>query len=280
VVGEMETAYYDRLWMDELRSRSSGVDNEAFWDGRAERFSASADQDHRAKRLNRVLDLLSQKGMLHENSSILDIGCGPGKFAVEMAKIGKEVIGIDVSSKMLAYAENKRLEEGLENLQFMKLDWGQVSLAELNWEKRFDLVFASMCPAINSQKALEKMISASRSCCYMSNFAFRQESIFDTLAAQLAPARSLKQQGNAVYCCFNILWLSGYYPEVTYMDSQWERKFSYTEALEYYGAALPIPGGPSREQSELMKKYLQQCSANGIILEKVRAKFAFIYWKI
>lgn len=43
---------------------------------------------------------------------VLDIACGEGSFAVGMAKLGYEVIGIDQSPQMIALAESRAAEEG------------------------------------------------------------------------------------------------------------------------------------------------------------------------
>lgn len=274
----MDIAYYDNLWQPNKRERAA---SEAFWDGRADHFKANAyKRKDGGERLAKLLALLKAKGMLSKSGSVLDIGCGPGKYALELAKAGKEVIGIDISARMLAHAEESGKEANLENLQFIKLDWEQVSLEEQNWVRRFDLVFASMCPAINSKNALEKMSRASRGHCFMSTFARRTESIRDRLAEKLLPDWSLQTQGKGVYCAFNLLWLLGYHPEITYLDSNWENTFSREEAMEYYCAALPIPGGPTKMQREFIESYLQEQGDQGTITERVEAKFAWICWKV
>lgn len=275
--GKMDVLYYDDLW----RPKKSGQNtSQQFWDSRADHFCTNAYCKSAAERVSKLIAMLTEKGMLTKNSSVLDIGCGPGTYAVEIAKRAKEVVGIDISPKMLEYAEKNRKNEKLENLKFMKLDWEQVLLEEWNWEMRFDLAFASMCPAINSKNALEKMIRTSRGYCFMSTFARREESIRDRLAEELIPNWDLKNQGNGVYCCFNILWLMGYYPEITYVDSCWENKFSFREAVEYYCNALPIPGGTSKAQREFIENYLKTLDEGGLITEKVKMKFAWIYWKV
>lgn len=53
-----------------------------------------------------VLDLLD-----FEPKKLLDIACGEGTFAVEMAKEGLEVTGIDRSARMLELAQKKAKEE-------------------------------------------------------------------------------------------------------------------------------------------------------------------------
>lgn len=43
---------------------------------------------------------------------------------------------------------------------------------------------------------------------------------------------------------------------------------------------LPIPGGPSKAQREFIKSYLKTLDEDGLITEKVKMKFAWMYWKV
>lgn len=47
---------------------------------------------------------------------LLDLACGTGSLSVEMAKLGYDVIGVDGSYDMLAFAREKAAEEGLDVL--------------------------------------------------------------------------------------------------------------------------------------------------------------------
>ena len=58
--------------------------------------------------LNRINDFASS---LNKNSSILDVGCGPGINAEIFINNGHKVTGIDISEQMIALAE-KRCPEG------------------------------------------------------------------------------------------------------------------------------------------------------------------------
>ncbi len=64
-----------------------------------------------------VFDLFKvRKGM-----KVLDVGCGTGNFSIKLAKMGCEVIGIDISEEMLKVAEEKAKKEGL-NIKFYNMD--------------------------------------------------------------------------------------------------------------------------------------------------------------
>src|SRR3981189_1488392 len=68
---------------------------------------------------------------------ILDLGCGDGTTALPEAKLGAEVLGVDIASNLVE-AGNKRVkEQGLTNLKFQEGDAS--NLYELK-DQTFDLV--------------------------------------------------------------------------------------------------------------------------------------------
>jgi len=56
---------------------------------------------------------------------LLDLGCGTGDFAIEMAKRGYDVLGLDQSFDMLAIAREK---DGAQNVQFIQQDMTRMEL--------------------------------------------------------------------------------------------------------------------------------------------------------
>lgn len=68
---------------------------------------------------------------------VLDLGCGDGTTAIPSAKLGADVLGVDIASNLVA-AGNRRAEaEGLTNCEFREGD--ATDLKELE-DQRFDLV--------------------------------------------------------------------------------------------------------------------------------------------
>ena len=68
---------------------------------------------------------------------ILDVGCGTGNFSMKLAEKGCEVVGIDVSEKMLNEARKKVAEKGL-NIKFYNMDVCNMSFSD----EKFDGVFS------------------------------------------------------------------------------------------------------------------------------------------
>ncbi|MEI7980327.1 MAG: class I SAM-dependent methyltransferase [Bacteroidota bacterium] len=73
----------------------------------------------------------------HPNT-ILDFGCGPGRLTIPLSKYASEVVGMDVSSHMLAEAKENCRRFNVQNAEFVLSD---DQLQGLHGRK-FDLVFS------------------------------------------------------------------------------------------------------------------------------------------
>jgi SAM-dependent methyltransferase len=68
--------------------------------------------------------------MAYSPSSVLDAGCGTGRVAIELARRGVEVVGVDVDASMLATARRSS----------SRVAWVESDLGALDLEREFDVV--------------------------------------------------------------------------------------------------------------------------------------------
>ncbi len=89
---------------------------EKFWNLIASRYAASpiADIPAYEKKIEKLRSYLSPE------DRVLDIGCGTGTQCDDFAGSVKQVTGIDISSKLLAIAEQRRAEREIENVEFIE----------------------------------------------------------------------------------------------------------------------------------------------------------------
>ncbi|MEY3749197.1 MAG: hypothetical protein RLZZ449_1091, partial [Actinomycetota bacterium] len=59
---------------------------------------------------------------LTSSKSILDVGCGPGRHSLELARRGFRVTGIDISETFIDIARSRAEHEGLTNAKFFVVD--------------------------------------------------------------------------------------------------------------------------------------------------------------
>lgn len=277
----MDAGYFEQLWRKEAetdpgRKGYCREGRSASWDSMVEKF----DSDIPDERIDKIVNLLLEKKLLQKTSSVLDIGCGPGKFAIEFAKRSKSVSGLDISPKMLRKAEQNVAALGLDNIEFKEMDWEKADLMALKWRKKYSLVTAIMSPALNGRESLEKMMEASREYCFLSHYVERYDTISNELKEGISGRKVNDEYGNiALYCSMNILWLNKLFPEVVYFNADREITRPLEEAIRYYIGKLEQKSALTAVQKTEIMDFLRKKEKDGVIKEKISAKIACIYWK-
>ena len=90
---------------------------QAFFDAHAPHYDANPFTGHTKAEVDFLLGLFA----LPTGASVLDIGCGTGRHALELARRGYRVTGIDLSEGMLNVARAKAAVDGLD-VRFLQAD--------------------------------------------------------------------------------------------------------------------------------------------------------------
>ena len=81
------------------------------------------------------------KKKLKKNAKILDLGCGPGYFSLELARAGFNVVGVDISKGAISTAKKTMLN--LNRNKRLKLSYICSNLSKLKFKEEFDGVLCS-----------------------------------------------------------------------------------------------------------------------------------------
>lgn len=273
----MDLEFFDKIWREHKPDQAGMVD---FWNRRAPSFNARK-SDAGSLEYRRILkNELTSRAHLDSGSWVLDIGCGSGHYSLMFAQHAGRVIGFDSAPRMIEHARSNAAGEGCANVDFEVMDWERVDLAEKGWEKRFQLVLASRTPAVNNLETLTKMIAASAGYCCLISHVETANSIRDHIRPLVDIDEGEARASRTSYCVFNLLWLMGHYPEVTYHDRQWENDIELEDALLIHLRYFESIGNVSRAQREAIADKLSSLAVDGKLRDKVSAKVAVILWRV
>jgi predicted TPR repeat methyltransferase len=106
----------------------------------------------------------------NEDSTVLDIGSGPGTLSISLAKKVKHVTAIDMSKNMIKLVEKNMKKEDITNITTLNKSWEDIKLGK-DIEKH-DIVIASRSlGGLNLKNDLLKIMDATREKAYISSLA-------------------------------------------------------------------------------------------------------------
>ncbi|HBG22745.1 MAG TPA: class I SAM-dependent methyltransferase [Peptococcaceae bacterium] len=163
--------------------------------------------------------------ILAPTDSVLDVGCGPGRLAVPIAKRVARVTAIDASDEMLRYCMKNAQEQGITNITPKVLDWSKAVVGE-DIEKH-DVVIASRSVGLQD---LIKLNSAANKYVFILSFANSpslkevQMSFFEGISEEKLPdVRMNRMFGYNIM--FNILYDLGIDPNLKVVKDGFTRKY-------------------------------------------------------
>ena len=68
------------------------------------------------------------RAMMKQNSSIIDIGTGTGRFVFQAAEKFSKVVGVDLSSRNINFSNTQLSKMELENVSFLHADAAKLKL--------------------------------------------------------------------------------------------------------------------------------------------------------
>jgi SAM-dependent methyltransferase len=149
---------------------------------------------------------------------VLDLACGTGRHALELARRGFSVVGVDIARDLLDIAESDAADQSLE-ASFLEAD-----LRELDFEDEFDLVLSLNDGAVGYFETEEE-----------------NRRTFEVVA------RALRADGGHLMQLPNVLYAEAHLPQKTWIeggsmieliDHRWDAGSRYLE-----GTTTPIHFG-------------------------------------
>ena len=260
------------------------------WNSRAESWSkllkddSSFKQSHE-ERVARACEFLRGHDLLRPEHNVIDLGCGPGRFVAEFARTAGHATGLDISDKMLANAEEYARRNGITNTSYITCDFKNADPEEEGWVGKFDLVFASITPAVGDAEGLKKAISMSRGWCFVSTFVHNEDTLRSRISTDVfetAPQMKPLNSGYWFHTLFNLLWLDGYYPETCYHMQDFDERVPLDdEIVSYYAGLFTKRGGDRTDAEHRVREYLSGLlDGDGLILNHIERRYGWVLWDV
>ena len=142
-----------------------------------------------------------------------------------------------------------------------------------------DLVMACMTPAISNYETFKKFMDCSKSAGIYCCGTRRTDSVSDEIDKLLGIKNKKSNSEDTVKYVFNILWENGYYPKIEYIEQSWDSEMSIEKSCEVYINRCKAKYDIDENQEQIIKKYIEEISINGLIYEKINTIKAVVYWK-
>lgn len=208
-----DQAYWEEAWkkdphtsLKKMKKAGLGTYQSPGFAQWAQNFDASSFTPEATKRTDRILKWVEQYVGSFEGVSVLDIGAASGVFSIPFAKRG----GI-VSSLEPALILNDLLKKNADaNSVQVKPIHQAFEDFDPEQESGYDLVFASMCPAITDWNAVKKAIRLSNKYVYISLMAGPKENLFVDEILEVLELEAQDTKSSDMVYLLHLLYLNDY----------------------------------------------------------------------
>lgn len=189
---------------------------------------------------------------LDDSKTVLDVGCGTGTYSLPIAGRVRSVTGLDISPRMIEYANRKVSSMNLDNARYVVHDWHTDGSEGL--DDGYDVVIAHMTPAISSYDSFMKMYDLVRGSCFITRTIRRGDRVRSALCRDLG--LDMPDAARDMAFSMNVLWNMGHTPEVHYESRRYDSEVSSAEmkstCFREFGDQLSPDGVTEADVSEVI----------------------------
>jgi len=217
---------------------------------------------------------------LTKEDSVVDIGCGPGRLSVPLAKRAKSVTSVDAFDEMLKYCKINAKIENLNNIKFLKQDWNDKD-ATTNIGVH-DVVVVSRTVALSDILRLNKIAKKYVVILSFANDISLREIQLDFLKGIIDIPQQTHPNNTRMFgynIAFNMIYDMGANPSVVVVDDGFEKIFkSKDEAYEHLRFVGEIPKNKEDIYRQNVDRNLTQLNDGTYHLLR-KTKTFVMWWK-
>ncbi len=273
------TILWKEYWQQVTPAIGRGPRQASFWDRRAGKYAEYTAGDRRDGKLKAALDLIEGTGLKLEGAEVLDIGAGPGTFAIPLARMGARVTAVDISAEMLKRLEKRAAEEKITSVRTVLSPWKDLDLDALGFKGKFDLVIASMTPGINGPETFDMMLEASKGVCYYSGWVNRKWDRAYYELYRMLFNEEFKEASHGLYLPFMYLYTMGYRPTLRIKQDIWKRDESVEDIVDDVSGFFSSTKDIDEGMKDRMRAYFLERSKGGMYHSESVAVTGMMVWE-
>ncbi|MBC7085296.1 MAG: class I SAM-dependent methyltransferase [Methanomethylovorans sp.] len=230
-------------------------------------------QEHSKKTCDILMEL-----PFTSNSRILDIGSGPGRLAIPLAKKVSHLTAVEPAKGMIEILKENIKKESIDNIKCINKRWEEVDV-ENDLDATYDIVIASFSLGMpDIKEAIKKMEQASSKYIYLYWFAGVTPWEKHSIALWPSLYGTNYIAGPKCDVLYNVLYNMGIYPDMHVFSMEYTNNFvSIDEAIDFYKKRFIIQ---TNEQERILYKYLKNIlvQKNNQLVEYGHSKRVRISW--
>lgn len=237
------------------------------WDKKAAKMAANL-----VGKPSRYTAQLLEKMAVQPNETVLDIGCGPGTFAVPLASQCEAVYALDYSARMLEMVVQFKQNLGLKNVTTIQRAWSD------DWEDvpQADVVLASRSTLVDDlDEMIDKLCVKAKKRVFLTAVTqrhFLDEGVFEAIGRE--------DIGFPTYIyLLNRLYQRGIQANLDFIETESGRfqGENYQDLLASVEFSL---GELTDEEKQKLQTFYETREANGIPISHGQKRWALIWWNV
>ncbi|MCD4718732.1 MAG: class I SAM-dependent methyltransferase [Desulfobacula sp.] len=284
----MDNIFNKKFWIKEWdKDKKSdtynvhrGFSTQEYWDKAAATYNRNK-KEVRNRRLEKTMSFFKRSGLLFKGMKVLEIGCGTGMVAMELAKHGAQVTALDFSRGMLEKFEQDITPDIEKNITILNEDWYEIDIEAEAWKKKFDLVIAFMSPGVASPESFFKMMNCSKKGCTIRGWAAKRRHTILSVLWEKIMGIPLEDKPQSILYKINLLFSLGFFPEITFDTIEWDQTVRVKEEFDSQMAFFKkVSKKSDAELKEIIQSYLESISKDDYIIRKHKGLTATAVWNI
>ncbi len=244
-----------------------------FWDQISESYDELEESPFYREMVEDIVSTMRRRGALAPENRVFDVACGPGNYAVRFAPYVKEVVGLDVSSKMLIRFKERMEKAGFSNYRLIEADWFSFKPTE-----EFETVFVSMSPILHDLDSIDRLLELARRFLVLVHWAGVRENLLHQRLVRQVLEKELRWKKPGIIVPFNYLYTKGYAGDLKFYCGFWKRRRRVEDELRHLlwrleGQGLEV--GPL-EEGEFRRLLEKEADEKGYILSQTRVRIGFV----